>query len=313
MFQARGLSYTYPSGRIGIHNVTLEAGPGERIVVMGPNGSGKSTFLELVATAIPSQPETLSLFGESKRTATRALRRRIGVVQDQPVHIETLTGLENARLFSELYGISPGETDNTLVDLFAVLGLEEVQNIPVSEYSYGMKRKLLLVEALVHKPELLIVDEPTLGLDPPSQAALLTILENYSRNGACILIATNDMILAQHLATRIVFLCEGEMIAQGSTDDLFAKISGNTRIDIKLKEKIVADLTLDEFAITAMPGRILAESSSGMNSLPRLIEAVLNSGFNIAQIDVRETDLGDVFTYLTGLDIRDNNEWKMDA
>ena len=313
MFEARGLRYTYPSGRTGIHNVTLEARPGERIVVMGPNGSGKSTFLELVATAIPSQPETLSLFGEINNTTAQALRRRIGVVQDQPVHIETLTGLENAHLFSELYGLSPQETDNALAHLFPALGLEEVRNIPVAEYSYGMKKKLLLVEALVHKPELLIIDEPTLGLDPPSQATLLTILENCSQDGACVLIATNDMILAQHIATKIVFLCAGEIVAQGSADDLFAKISGTTRIDIKLKEKVVVDLALDEIAITALPGRILAESSVGMNILPRLIEAVLSTGFKIAQIDVRETDLGDVFTHLTGLDIRDDNEWKIGA
>jgi len=305
LFEARELGYTYPSGRSGVRGVTLAAGPGERVVAMGPNGSGKSTLLGLVATALPSSPEALRLFGEGHRAVPREVRRRLGVVQDEPVHVDALTGLENARLFGELYGLSSRTMEVVLTDLFAAFGLEQVRDVPVAEYSYGMRRKLLLVEALAHEPALLVLDEPTLALDPPSRATLLTMLDERSRAGACTLVATNEPALAQRLATRVVFLSEGEVVAQGSTDELLRKLHGTTRIEIHLTNDAPTDFTLAGVDVTHLPGRIVAESRAGADILPRLTDAVLRTGSRIARIDVREPDLGDVFTQLTGLDMRE--------
>jgi len=309
LFEARELGYTYPSGRPGLRSVSLGAGPGERIVAMGPNGSGKSTLLKLVSTALPSRPGALLLFGESHRTVPREVRRRLGVVQDEPVHVDALTGMENARLFGELYGLSTRKARASLAALFAAFGLEQVRDVPVAEYSYGMRRKLLLVEALAHEPELLVLDEPALALDPPSQAALLAILEERSRAGACTLVATNEPALAQRLATRVVFLSDGEMVAQGSTAELLEKLHGTTRIEIRLTGEVPSDVTLDGVTIdgvtvTVLPDRIVAESRSGVDVLPRLTEAILGTGSQITRVEVREPDLADVFTQLTGLDMR---------
>ncbi len=313
MFEARQLGYTYPSGRLGVRNVSLEAGAGERVVVMGPNGSGKSTLLRLVSTAIPSGPGALLLFGESHRTVPRRTRRRLGVVQDVPVHVDALTGLENARLFGELYGLSPSKADTAFATLFTSFGLEQVRDVPVAEYSYGMRRKLLLVEALAHEPELLVLDEPALALDPPSQAALVNILEERSRTGACTLVATNEPALAQRLATRVVFLCDGEIVAQGTTAELLDKLHGTTRIEIRLRGGVPADVALDGVEITVLPDRIVAESHSGVDVLPRLTEAILDTGSQITSVEVREPDLADVFTQLTGLDMKDGGERRMEA
>ena len=302
MFEANALSYTYPSGRLGIRGVTLRAGPGERIVVMGPNGSGKSTLLRLVSTELPGAPGALCLFKDEHRSP-RHSRGRLGVAQDQAVHLEALTGLENGLLFAELYGMPAGEAEIVLEDLFSALGLTDVKNVPVEEYSHGMRRKLLLVQALAHRPELIVLDEPAIGLDPPSRMALIRLLEGISDDGACVLLATNEPVLAGRLATRVVFLAEGEVVGQGTPRELLEKLSGTTQIEIAVSGEIPPDLALEGVAITLLPGRVVAESPAGASVLPELSATVLAAGAKIEKIAVREPDLADVFRELTGHDM----------
>ena len=134
---------------------------------MGPNGSGKSTLLRLVSTELISSPGSLTLFDEVSQHPSRDVRRKIGIVQDTPVHVDDLTGMENGLLFAELYGLPRDASVGALEGLFSSLGLDDAVHVPTSEYSYGMKKKLLIAQALVHEPEMLVLDEPALGLDPP--------------------------------------------------------------------------------------------------------------------------------------------------
>ena len=346
MFGATELSFTYPSGRGGLGKVSLKGAPGDRVVVMGPNGSGKSTLLRLVSTELPSRPGSLELFGEvcgpSRREfrKRRDLRKRIGIVQDTPVHVEDLTGLENGLLFAELYGLPRVEALDAFATLFTSLGLDDALHVPTREYSYGMKKKLLIAEALVHDPDLLIMDEPALGLDPPSRAALLRILEERSAKGVCTLAATNEPALAQELATTVVLLHEGEVVADGSPSELLAKVGSATRIEVHVSgappagpthadpahadpihprpvhadpsatgmapadmtttDPVFAGLPEDIVSIRRLPGRIVAESRSGSDVLPQLVSAVLAAGLKIERVEIREPDLTDVFTLFTG-------------
>ena len=344
MFGATELSFTYPSGRNGLGNVSLDGAPGDRVVVMGPNGSGKSTLLRLVSTELTARPGSLTLFGEACESSrgdfrrTRALRRRIGIVQDTPIHVGDLTGLENGLLFAELYGLPRAEASSAFSVLSASLGLDDALHVPTREYSYGMKKKLLIAEALVHDPEMLILDEPALGLDPPTRVALLRMLEERSERGVCTLVATNEPALAKKLATTVVLLHEGEVVAHGSPAELLAKVGGATRIEVYVTDSQPDDLTpadlmpdgltrddpsraaaggvapagpegagpafaglsADIVSIQRLPGRIVAESRSGPDVLPQLVGAVLATGLKIERIELREPDLTDVFTLFTG-------------
>ena len=271
---------------------------------MGPNGSGKSTLLRLVSTELPSRPGSLTLFGASG-AATPDVRRRIGIVQDTPVHVEDLTGLENGLLFAELYGVPRADAATAFPVLCRTLGLDEALHVPVREYSYGMKKKLLIAEALVHTPDMLIMDEPALGLDPPSRAALFRMLEERSAKGVCTLAATNEPALAQELATTVVLLHEGDVVAHGSPAELMAKVGGDTRIEVHLAGSpqpgpALAGLPADIVSIQQLPGRIIAESKSGPDVLPLLVGAVLEAGLKIERIELREPDLTDVFVHFTG-------------
>ncbi|MCH2623784.1 MAG: ABC transporter ATP-binding protein [Acidimicrobiales bacterium] len=318
MFEAAELSFTYPSGRRGLGKVSLKGTPGDRVVVMGPNGSGKSTLLRLVSTELPARPGSLELFGEAWGSSSsdsrkrRDLRKRIGIVQDTPVHVEDLTGMENGLLFAELYGLPRAEALAAFASLFTALGLDDALHVPTREYSYGMKKKLLIAEALVHDPDLLIMDEPVLGLDPPSRAALLRTLEERTGKGVCTLTATNEPALAQELATTVVLLHEGEVVALGSPAELLAEVGNTTLIEVhvagapdptKLDPALAkgsAQLPADIVSIRQIPGRIIAESRSGSDVLPQLVGAVLAEGLRVERVEIREPDLTDVFTRFTG-------------
>ncbi len=289
------------------------------MVVMGPNGSGKSTLLRLVSTELPPEGGTLTLFGEPSSAPTKDIRRNIGIVQDTPVHVDDLTGMENGLLFAELYGMRESDAAAAFPLLCETLGLDEALHVPVREYSYGMKKKLLIAEALVHRPEMLVMDEPALGLDPPSRAALYRTLEERSASGVCALVATNEPGLAQELATRVVLLHEGEVVANGSPSELMEKIGGDTRIEVHLAASSAPDapdrpatdratagaatlpgLPTDIVSVQQLPGRIIAESRSGPDVLPQLVSAVLDAGLKIERIELREPDLTDVFMHFTG-------------
>ena len=286
------------------------------MVVMGPNGSGKSTLLRLVSTELPSRPGSLTLFGEACESFTsdfrkrRDLRRRIGIVQDTPIHVEDLTGLENGLLFAELYGLPRTEASSAFLALSTSLGLDDALCVPTREYSFGMKKKLLIAEALVHDPDLLILDEPALGLDPPTRVALLRIIDERSARGVCTLVATNEPALAKRLATTVVLLHEGEVVAHGSPAELLAKVGGATRIEVhvtgsepagpSVSGPVLAGLPADIVSIQRLPGRIIAESRAGPDVLPQLVGAVLATGLKIERIELREPDLTDVFTLFTG-------------
>ena len=290
--------------------VSLKGDPGDRVVVMGPNGCGKSTLLRLVSTELRSSPGSLSLFNDAGGPPSRDLRRRIGIVQDTSIHVDDLTGLENGLLFAELYGLPRAQAAGALEALLASLGLDDALHVPTREYSYGMKKKLLIAQALVHDPEMLVLDEPALGLDPPSRATLLQILEERSEKGVCVLVATNEPALAQALATTVVLLHEGAVVARGTPAELMAKIGGATRIEVHVAGTSPAGLAATAPALTGLPadivsiqqlpGRIIAESRSGTDVLPRLVGAVLDAGLKIERIELREPDLTDVFTFFTG-------------
>jgi ABC-2 type transport system ATP-binding protein len=180
-------------------------------------------------------------------------------------------------------------------------GLAEDSDVPPSDYSYGMRRRLLLVEALAHKPDLLLLDEPTLGLDPRARAVLLDLLHERTREGACVVAALNGPIDALALASRVVFLHRGEVVADDTPEGLLARLAKRTLITIEVdgpssREAAYPEgVTVDETA-----GSLLATSEFGPGVLPAVCQAVLAGGRTIRSVRVKEPDLADVFAHLTG-------------
>ena len=179
---------------------------GEMLAIVGANGSGKSTLLGLLATARAPVSGQIRWFGrEEGRSAS--VRRRLGILFDSTPHFEALTGYQNALFFAAVYGVARAEAERRLKELFAWAALDAARDLPVAEYSLGMKRRLAVVEALCHQPALLLMDEPTLGLDGLGAAALVARLRGSAVRGAAVVVATNDGLVAEACDRQLLITC----------------------------------------------------------------------------------------------------------
>lgn len=289
-----------------LRGVTLAAGEGEIIGLLGENGSGKSTLLRLMAGLLRQDFGDIAWWGQGR--LDRGSFRRIGVLFDHLGHWDPLTGYENAWYFARSYGLAPGAARSRLDILFGLLDLRERQNDPVATYSYGMRRKLALIEALAHEPRLLLLDEPSMGLDYHARLTLYTLLQDAARAGTTVIVASNDMHEAATLATRVVLLRNGRVIANGPPQVLLRSLDRAIRIDIRLTAPIAPD------RLNGIPGvegvseetdgggasflRVLcrADSDGGTSAfLARVVTEVVEQGGRIGGLEVNAPSLGDLF------------------
>ena len=277
----------------------MEGATGDRIVLMGPNGSGKTTLLSALATELNSKG-SVEVLGHSADENLQEIRRRIAFAGDRPVHLEELSGIENAQLFADLYGLERQHAKSVLDNLFARFGLSKVKNLPVSSYSHGMKKKLQLVEGFVHSPELLILDEPTLGLDPLSVEEFIDFVMQVQKG--CVVIATNDPLVATKVATKVVFLMDGSVVAKGSPEELLDQLDEEVRVEIWISgpEQKITRLGLDGIVARVSPDKIVANMPADVAPLPELMKTILRAGFEISKVEIARPDLSDVFLMLTG-------------
>ncbi len=323
----RGMEFAYASGRTGLRPLDLRIETGEVVAVLGPNGSGKSTLLRLLATDLRPTAGELEILGQPVRGRLAPIRRQIGYSPDSPVHFEVLTGLENAEVYRTLVppprvgvgeqqpglppssGSPPEELDSPrgrLAGLFRDFGLAEVSDLPVSEYSFGMKRKLLLVQCLSIDPPLVLLDEPSVGLDPEGMAALRSAIRSRGETGGTVVVATNEIREVPTWADRILFLHRGELVEDAPLPVLMKRLEGRTRIEIEFSAGAPEgwDGRLPEIAgvetARTTPRGLVVESSAGGGLLPAILEALLSKDLRVRDVRVREPDLGGLFLSLTG-------------
>ena len=306
LLRLKAASYRYKSGRRGVAGVTLDVEPGERVVLMGPNGSGKTTVLGLVTGKLRASSGSVDVLGHSSASLSAGVYRRIGVAAAETVHVDGLPARANAIFFARAAGLSRERAAAEVDRLFDILDLSIVDgHAAPGDYSFGMRRKLLLVEALAHSPELLLLDEPLLGLDPPARAALLDHLLSRSKGGATVVAALNGPADALALASRVVFLQGGEVVADDTPDALLARLRKRTCIEIEVEgTESCEPVYPDGVSVSEVSGTLLATSEFGPGILPALCQSVLSAGRTIQAVRVKQPDLGDVFAHLTGEALR---------
>lgn len=295
------LTQTSGTGSAGLQPIDLDAGRGEVIGLLGPNGAGKSTLLRVLATCLTPTGGMLRLFGADAVPPGPTLRRRIGYAADQPVHFDALSGFENARFFARAAGLARQPADRAVQRLFERLGLAPDAERPVGEYSHGMRRKLLLAQALAPAPALIVLDEPTLGLDPPTRRVLRELLVEHAAAGATVVLATHDVVEAQRACARVLFLHEGRIVLQGEPADLLRRADAGSQIEVELSAVAPPAIRLDGATVVhATPDRLELRAAAHGAVLPALCAELLEHGAVIRSIHVREPDLGDLFEQVTG-------------
>ena len=216
--------------------VSIRLGPGRCLGVLGPNGSGKTTLTRLMAGLEPPDGGVLRILGETTCPRPGRLRCRCGAVFDVPAHWETLTGRQNLCFFARQYGLAGAGLLRRVEQLLDLADLAAQGDEPVSVYSFGMRRKLAVIEALVHDPDLLVLDEPSAGVDTAFLDRLADLIGLRCEQGRTTWIADNDADWLARAATDAVLLDQGRIAAAGTVRALLASLAARCRVEILLKQ-----------------------------------------------------------------------------
>ncbi len=305
--EARGITRLYESSGRGIEDVSLAVAPGEVFGLMGPNGSGKSTLLRVLSTAIAPDSGSFRVGGADGLREKRKVRARMGLMVDRPTHYADLTGRANAYFFARAYGMEGAKAEGVVSELFDFFGLSEYADDRVKTYSYGMGKKLALVEALAHGPEVLLLDEPSLGLDYTSQLAYQRKVRELAAAGVAVLLASNQVDEVEALCDRAAFLHRGRVLAEGTPEELVSSVEGVRRIVATLRNPVEhAPLAGIGGVERVVPeGRDLVvhcEERPGV--VADVVAGIVGVGGDIVNLSVQRPNLEDVFVKLTGEALR---------
>jgi len=297
--------------RTAVDGVSFRVRAGETVGLLGPNGAGKSTTLALInGLAIPDAG-TVALGGRALTGDAADLKRRIGLVPQDLALFDELSADANLELFGGLFGLGGAELARRTDDALALVGLAERRRELVKGFSGGMKRRLNIAGALLHDPELLLLDEPTVGVDPQSRNAIFENLEELKRRGKTLLYTTHYMEEAERLCDRIVIIDHGRVIADDTPQGLYARLPASREVQIQLElppqPGVLDDLrSLPGIArVEAERGRLRIETGSFGGALAACLERLERAGAPIQSVQAGRVSLERVFIALTGRELRD--------
>jgi ABC-2 type transport system ATP-binding protein len=297
---------------LALDHVDFEIGGGEILGLLGPNGAGKTTAIRALAGLIPVDSGTVEIFGKAQRPGVMDLKRRMGLVTQEITVFEDLTARENLEFFGGLYGLGGADLKRRIAETLDFVGLAENADKRPKKYSGGMKRRLNIACALTHGPEFLIMDEPTVGIDPQSRNHILESTRALKAKGTTVLYTSHYMEEVAAIATRVVIMDQGRVIAQGTVDELVERIRYEERVRLEVgspTEELLGRLrAIPGVKEAAREGEALSiVSASGSNNLDRILAAAQSSG-GVRSIRTEEPTLEDVFLTLTGKSLRDGSE-----
>jgi ABC-2 type transport system ATP-binding protein len=296
--RAESLRKSY-GATLAVDGVSLEIRPGEIFGLLGPNGAGKSTTIGMLSGLLRPDAGRVDIGGDDPGRPES--RRRLGVAPQAIAIYPELSAEENLRFFGELYGLGGGRLRERVDWALELAGLAERRRERVSRYSGGMQRRLNLVCALVHDPEVLFLDEPTVGVDPQSRNAIFEQIEALRASAKTVLYTTHYMEEAQRLCDRVAIIDHGRLLALGTVEELVAAHGGKSVLRVELVERPAGDADP-----TGLGGTLSGTSLRVDTERPHeAIARVFASGVRVERLQLEPADLESVFLNLTGRRLRD--------
>ena len=307
--EAENLHKTFGATR-AVNGVSFSAARGEIFSLLGPNGAGKTTTLAMLSGLLRPDQGDARICGHSLRQEPLAAKAALGIVPQEIALYEDLSARENLLFWGRMYGLGGGQLSRRVDEVLEVIGLAPRQHGRVATYSGGMKRRVNIGAALLHRPQVIYMDEPTVGIDPQSRRSILDSVMALKREGTTVLYTTHYMEEAEELSDRIAILDQGKVIACGTRAELVRIVGGLDRIQLALSaeaERVlpawravsgVTQASADDGHVT-----LLAEDANRV--LPRLFESAAAAGMRITSLDIQEPNLEAVFLHLTGRALRD--------
>ena len=293
-----------------VAGVSFHIAPGETYGLLGPNGAGKTTTISMIAGLIAADEGTVSVMGLAMRPDAVEPKRHLGLVPQDLAIYPDLSARENLTFFGKLQGIRGGALTTRVGEVLELIGLADRAKEPTKKYSGGMKRRLNIGIGLLHRPDLLILDEPTVGVDPQSRNSILESMEALATEGMAVLYTTHYMEEAERLCDRIGIIDSGTIQAEGTRDEL-VRITGGVD-HIRLTGS--GDLTAAADALRRLPAvkRVEADRhvldltvDEGPTAVAGVVTGATSAGMILDDVQITRPDLESVFLHLTGKTLRD--------
>ena len=228
-----GLTKTYPGGKRAVNGLSLRVRPGEIYGFIGHNGAGKSTTIRAVCGVMDFDGGTITVDGMDVRTQALACKQRIAYIPDNPDLYEFMTGKQYIALIADLFGVAQAERDELTARYAALFGMQDSLGELIGAYSHGMKQKTALIAALVHRPRLMVLDEPFVGLDPEASLHLKAVMRELCDAGSAIFFSTHVLEVAQKLCDRVAIIRAGHLVAEGAMQEV---VGSGTLEDVYMTE-----------------------------------------------------------------------------
>src|SRR6185437_9032791 len=290
-----------------VKGISFSIQAGECYGLLGPNGAGKSTTINMLSTLFPPDSGEIILDGKNTKTNIQEVKQILGIVPQEIALYENLTAWENLLFWGSLYKIAGSALTDKANELLKLVGLEDRKKEKIKGYSGGMKRRINLACSLLHSPKILLLDEPTVGVDPQSRNLIFELIQQLNDAGMTIIYTTHYMEEAEKLCDRIGIIDAGKIVAQGTFEELRKQSGIDDVVMVECMQepdgKKLADKLKVQVEVHGNKGEILADDAR--KDLTRYVMAFADAGYEIAKLDVQKANLEGVFLKMTGKKLRD--------
>ena len=308
MLRVENLTKSF-DGLLAVDHISFQVKKGEIFGFLGPNGAGKTTSINMICSLLVPDEGTVYIDGQDIRYGGTKLRKKLGVVPQETALYEELSAEENLHFWGSFYGLSRAELKERVAELLDMTGLKDRARERVKHYSGGMKRRLNMAVGMVHHPDLLLLDEPTVGIDPQARHRMLDMVRDVAARGTTILYTTHYMEEAEELCDRLAIIDHGRILAMGTQQEIQVVV-GEERL-IKVNGQFTAEMAAELEKKWDRVNLVTLKEQEAIFSLPidfatgKFIEMLVHLGFKIDNLTIKDPSLDSVFIKLTGRELRD--------
>ncbi|MED1470918.1 ABC transporter ATP-binding protein [Bacillus salipaludis] len=290
--------------KTALDNVSFLVKEGSCFGLLGPNGAGKSTTMKIITGIIDADSGEVDVFGQDIQKSADQIRRLVGYVPQEITLYDKISAYNNLIFFGEMYGVKGKLLKERITEVLEQVGLSERANDPIHTYSGGMKRRINIAAAMLHKPKLIILDEPTVGIDPQSRNHIFEIIKNLRSEGVTIIYSTHYMEEVESLCDDIAIIDHGKVIVQGNLDDLL-RLYATKAIYLELENQSHPPVIPGITKVCEHKKGWLLETDEVLPSMENTIQAVTETGTKVKALEMMKPSLESVFLSLTGTTLRD--------
>lgn len=292
-----------------LRGIDFSVQKGEFFGLLGPNGAGKTTTINILSTIVSPDEGRVTINGYNLHTNPAQCKNAIGIVPQELALYNDLTALENLVFWGKLYGINKSEAMVRAGELLKIFALDDRKNTRIKTFSGGMKRRINIAAAMIHQPEILLMDEPTVGVDPQSRNQIYEVLTDFLKKGVTIVYTTHYMDEVEKLCSRVAIIDHGKIIAGGTMNELRDIAGSDENIHIVFENPDYARVenlkTTFGDRLTGDDGQIVLNSSNSRHDLPLILQKCAEANLQVNHVSVEKASLESIFLKLTGRKLRE--------